>query len=182
VLGLGRNVLALAVVSFLTDVSSEMIYPLLPLFLTATLGASAQFLGAVEGAAESTAALLKLASGWWSDRVRRRKPLVLIGYGMTFDRPGTGAGDCVQHPLPLAVLKRGDAESASPFFEATGVICSLPALSEAAGASGFLNAAPDPDGLLRRPVVTHVVVVGDDARTDGQFLPELGPQHQVHFR
>lgn len=77
---LGRNVIALGVVSFFTDLSSEMIYPLLPIFLTATLGASAAMLGAIEGAAETTASLLKLASGWWSDRVRRRKPLVLAGY------------------------------------------------------------------------------------------------------
>ena len=77
---LGRNVLALTAVSFFTDVSSEMIYPLLPVFLTATLGASASTLGAIEGAAETTASLIKLASGWWSDRVRRRKPLVVIGY------------------------------------------------------------------------------------------------------
>src|SRR5437764_3143027 len=77
---LSRNVYALTVVSFFTDVSSEMIYPLLPAFLTLTLGASASFVGAIEGAAESTAALLKLASGWWSDRVQRRKPLVLAGY------------------------------------------------------------------------------------------------------
>src|SRR5947208_11358373 len=78
--GLGRNVYALAAVSFFTDVSSEMIYPLLPVFLTSVLGASAGFVGTIEGAAESTAALLKLASGWWSDRIRRRKPLVLLGY------------------------------------------------------------------------------------------------------
>jgi MFS family permease len=74
--------MALAVVSFLTDVSSEMIYPLLPVFLTTVLGANASFIGAIEGAAETTAALLKLASGWWSDRVRRRKPLVLAGYAI----------------------------------------------------------------------------------------------------
>ena len=77
---LSRNVYALTAVSFFTDVSSEMIYPLLPAFLTVTLGASASFLGAIEGAAETTAALLKLASGWWSDRVQRRKPLVVAGY------------------------------------------------------------------------------------------------------
>ena len=77
---LGRNVLALAAVSFLTDVSSDMTYPLLPLFLSTVLGASATAVGAIEGAAETTAALLKLASGWWSDRVARRKPLVLGGY------------------------------------------------------------------------------------------------------
>ena len=79
---LGRNVIALGVVSFFTDVSSEMIYPLLPVFLTTTLGASAGMLGAIEGAAESTASLLKLASGWWSDRVGKRKPLVVAGYGI----------------------------------------------------------------------------------------------------
>ncbi|MGH7619105.1 MAG: MFS transporter [Gemmatimonadaceae bacterium] len=77
---LGRNVYALAAVSFFTDVSTEMIYPLLPVFLTTVLGASAGFVGAIEGAAESTAALLKLASGWWSDRVNRRKPFVVVGY------------------------------------------------------------------------------------------------------
>ncbi|MEO8624710.1 MAG: MFS transporter, partial [bacterium] len=85
---LGRNVFALAAVSLLTDVSSEMIYPLLPVFLTAVLGANASFIGAIEGAAETTAAMIKLASGWWSDRVRKRKPLVLLGYGIaSFMRP-----------------------------------------------------------------------------------------------
>ncbi|HET6680958.1 MAG TPA: MFS transporter [Gemmatimonadaceae bacterium] len=79
---LGRNVLVLSVVSFLTDASSEIIYPLLPLFLTTVLGAGATTVGAIEGVAESTAALLKLASGWWSDRLKRRKPLVVAGYAL----------------------------------------------------------------------------------------------------
>src|ERR1700755_1575891 len=77
---LDRNVYALAVVSFFTDVATEMIYPLLPLFLATSLGASASFVGAIEGAAESVASLLKLASGWWSDRVRKRKVFVVVGY------------------------------------------------------------------------------------------------------
>jgi MFS family permease len=81
--GISGNVLILGLVSFLTDVSSEMIYPLLPLFLTAVLGAGPALLGVIEGVAESTAALLKLVSGIWSDRVRRRKPLVLAGYGIS---------------------------------------------------------------------------------------------------
>ncbi len=94
---LGRTVWALAAVSFLTDLSSDMIYPLLPVFLTTTLGAGAAALGAIEGAAEATAALLKLASGWWSDRVARRKPLVVAGYALSSAaRPmvalATGAG------------------------------------------------------------------------------------------
>jgi len=81
--GITRNVLVLGLVSLLTDVSSEMIYPLLPLFLVSVLGAGPAFLGAIEGVAESTAALLKLVSGVVSDRVRRRKPLVLAGYGLS---------------------------------------------------------------------------------------------------
>jgi MFS family permease len=77
---LPRTVKALALVSLFTDASSEIIYPLLPLFLTGVLHAGAEAIGVIEGAAETTASLLKLASGWWSDRVRRRKPLVVAGY------------------------------------------------------------------------------------------------------
>jgi len=85
---LGRTVIALSAVSLLTDVSSEMIYPLIPAFLTMTLGVSAGFVGVIEGAAESVAALVKLASGWWSDRTPRRKPLVVAGYSLAaFARP-----------------------------------------------------------------------------------------------
>lgn len=76
------TVLALGTVSFFTDVSSEMIYPLLPLFLTGVLGAGPAALGAIEGAAESLASVLKALSGSWSDRARRRKPLVVAGYGI----------------------------------------------------------------------------------------------------
>ncbi len=79
---------ALSGVSFFTDVATEMIYPLMPLFLSGVLGVNASFIGAIEGAAESTASLLKLASGWWSDKVKKRKPLVVLGYGIaTFVRP-----------------------------------------------------------------------------------------------
>ena len=81
--GISGNVLIFGLVSFFTDISSEMIYPLLPLFLTTVLGAGPAFLGAIEGVAESTASLLKLVSGIISDRVPRRKPLVLAGYGLS---------------------------------------------------------------------------------------------------
>ena len=74
--------LALAAVSFFTDASSEIIAPLLPVFLVGTLGASVQMVGVIEGAAEALAALLKVGSGWWSDRVARRKPLIVLGYGI----------------------------------------------------------------------------------------------------
>ncbi|MBZ0158703.1 MAG: MFS transporter [bacterium] len=86
--GLSRNVVALGLVSLLTDVSSEMIYPLLPLFLTTVLGAGQTFVGLVEGIAESAASLTKLFSGWLSDRLGRRKGLVVVGYTLsTLARP-----------------------------------------------------------------------------------------------
>lgn len=78
-----RTVIALGMVSLLTDLSSEMLYPLLPIFLVSVLGAGAMALGLIEGVAESTAALLKVASGVWTDRTQRRKPLVVAGYGLS---------------------------------------------------------------------------------------------------
>jgi MFS family permease len=78
--GLSANVLLLGAVSFLNDSASEMIYPLLPVFLTSVLGAGPAVLGIVEGIAESTASFLKLASGFISDRVHRRKNWVVGGY------------------------------------------------------------------------------------------------------
>jgi MFS family permease len=77
-----RGVWALGWVSFLTDVSSDMIYPLLPDFLTRTLRAGPEAVGLIEGVAETTASFLKMISGWWSDRLRRRKPLVVAGYSL----------------------------------------------------------------------------------------------------
>ena len=104
---LGRTVIALGTVSFLTDLSSEMIYPLLPVFLTATLGASASMLGVIEGAAETTASLLKLVSGWWSDRVSRRKPLVVVGYSLSsLVRPLVAAATSAWQVLGIRVTDR----------------------------------------------------------------------------
>jgi MFS family permease len=79
---IASGVWTLGWISFLSDVASDMIYPLLPDFLTRTLHASPAALGLIEGVAEATASLMKVASGWWSDRVRRRKPLVVAGYSI----------------------------------------------------------------------------------------------------
>jgi MFS family permease len=98
--GITGNVLIFGLVSLFTDVSSEMIYPLLPLFLTTVLGGGPAFLGLIEGVAESTASLLKLISGIMSDRVRHRKNLVLAGYTISsVARPLTALA-----ASPLAVL------------------------------------------------------------------------------
>ncbi|MFH1448067.1 MAG: MFS transporter [Candidatus Micrarchaeota archaeon] len=80
---LNRNVRLLGLVSFLTDVSSEMIFPLIPIFLTSVLGAPASVLGLIEGIAESTANIVKMGAGIYSDKIRKRKPFVLGGYGLS---------------------------------------------------------------------------------------------------
>jgi MFS family permease len=81
--GLSRPVWLLGWVSFFTDTASEMIYPLLPLFLTRTLGAGAMSLGVIEGVAEAANSVLKIASGWLADRTGQPKWLVLAGYGLS---------------------------------------------------------------------------------------------------
>lgn len=80
--GLPRNVLALSTVSLLNDTSSEIIYPLLPAFLALSLGASPFAIGLIEGFAESVASLLKLVSGYLSDRFASRKLPVFLGYSL----------------------------------------------------------------------------------------------------
>src|SRR3990170_843398 len=81
--GVKRPVFILGIVSFLTDVSSEMVYPLVPLFLTSTLGAPLAAVGLIEGLAESAASLFKAAGGLLSDRLRIRRPLVIAGYALS---------------------------------------------------------------------------------------------------
>jgi adenylate cyclase len=89
----------------------------------------------------------------------------VLGYALTFDPVPTSDSSCVQHPLGLPVVRRGDDTPEQPFFEATGAVCSLEILTQAATASGFLNAAPDSDGLLRRvPMLLDL---------DGRVYPSL---------
>ncbi|MBI1797273.1 MAG: MFS transporter [Candidatus Eisenbacteria bacterium] len=78
-----RNVLALGWASLFTDISTEMIVPVLPAFVTSTLRASVASLGVIEGVAECTATVLRIFSGWLSDRIGRRKPFMLFGYGLS---------------------------------------------------------------------------------------------------
>jgi MFS family permease len=86
--GLDRNVFFAGVSSFFMDVSSEMIYSLIPVFLSSVLGVNKALIGVIEGIAETTASLLKMVAGWISDRLGRRKPLMVFGYGVsTLSRP-----------------------------------------------------------------------------------------------
>jgi MFS family permease len=74
------NIIMLGLVSFFADISSEMVYPLIPLYLTGAFGATPALVGVIEGIAESTASLLKVYSGYLTDRYSRKKPIAFIGY------------------------------------------------------------------------------------------------------
>lgn len=101
-----RNVIVLGIVSFLTDASSEMIYPLIPVYVAA-LGSGALMLGIIEGIAETTASLLKLYSGIISDRIGKRKGLILLGYGISsLVRPLTGLATAAWQIVAVRMIDR----------------------------------------------------------------------------
>jgi MFS family permease len=86
--GLDRNVFFAGVASFFMDISSEMVYSLVPIFLSSVLGVNKSIIGVIEGIAETTASLLKMFAGWLSDRLGKRKALMVFGYGIsTLSRP-----------------------------------------------------------------------------------------------
>ena len=80
---LNRNILTMGLTSFFNDVASEMIYPIVPIFLTSVLGAPVAIVGLIEGIAESTASILKVISGWLSDKYQKRKLFVIAGYSFS---------------------------------------------------------------------------------------------------
>ena len=79
-----------------------------------------------------------------------RKGRAILGYGLLFDPTGEAPKPCVQHALSLPIIRGAGVQTEDPFFQATSAVCNIPTLTSAAQASGFLNAAPDPDGILRR--------------------------------
>lgn len=80
---LSRNIILLSVVSFLNDISSEMVYPIVPIFLTSVLGVPTTVIGLVEGLADATSKILMSVSGFVSDRLHKRKLFVTLGYGFS---------------------------------------------------------------------------------------------------
>lgn len=101
------NVGALSLVSLLNDASSDMIFPLLPVFLTTVLGAGPAYLGLIEGIADTTASLVKLFGGWISDKIHKRKVLTEWGYGIpAFVRPLIAAAAAPWHVLAIRFTDR----------------------------------------------------------------------------
>jgi len=156
VLGLSLNVVALGLVSLFTDISTEMILGILPLFLVYDLGASAAILGVIEGIAESTASLLKMASGWLSDRYGRRKPWITLGYGFsTFIKPALAISANWIQVLGLRFLDRvGKGVRTSP--RDALIADSTP--SETVGRGFGLHRALDTTGAFVGPLLTSILL------------------------
>ena len=114
--GLTRNVFVLGLVSFFTDISSEMIVPVRILFLVGVLGTPLPVAGLIEGLAESASSLLKIASGQWSDRVTSRKPMIFAGYTISnLAKPVLAIVATWQQALGLILLERvGKGTRTSP--------------------------------------------------------------------
>lgn len=107
ILGFPRNVFFLGIVSLFMDVSSEMIHPLIPIFLSDTLHASKTFIGIIEGIANSAASILKVFSGWFSDKIGKRKPIIFWGYGISvFSRPILSTASSWSHVLIYRFIDR----------------------------------------------------------------------------
>ncbi len=153
---LPRNVLALSLVSLLNDTSSEIIYPLLPTFLFLALGASPFAIGAIEGAAESTASLLKLFSGYISDRFQKRKLLVFIGYALaTVTRPFLAFVTSWQQVLVVRMTDRvGKGIRGTP----RDALLALAVPPEKRGLAFGFNRAADHLGAVFGPIIASTLL------------------------
>ena len=153
---LSRNVLALGLVSLLTDIASEMALPFLPLFLTTTLGASALALGTIEGAADSLAALLKLVSGRLTDRFGRARRWVLSGYLLSsLARPLLGVTLSPWHVLGVRLADRtGKGLRTSP----RDVLLAAAAPAESRARAFSFHRAMDHTGAVIGPLVALAIV------------------------
>lgn len=158
VLGLERNVFAAGAVSFFMDVSSEMVYPLVPLFLSTVLGVPKSVIGLIEGVAESTASLLKVASGWYSDRIGRRKELMGAGYAIsTLSRVGLALAGSWSHVLGARFVDRvGKGIRTAP---RDAIIADSSPVREMARSFGF-HRAMDQFGAVLGPAVAFLILTG----------------------
>ena len=162
--------IAFGAVSFFTDISTEMIYPLIPLFLSGVLGANATFVGAIEGTAETVASLLKLASGWISDKVSRRKALVVAGYALaSFVRPFTAIAQSATQVLAIRVTDRiGKGIRSSP----RDALLADSIAPEARGRAFGFHSAADNAGAVIGPLIAFFILRshGIGTMTAGQRL------------
>ena len=153
---LPKSVIVIGLISLLNDASSEIIYPLLPLFLTLTLGASPKIIGLIEGTAESISSLLKLFAGYFSDRRGRRKGLVVGGYALAnFIRPLLGFATNWLQVLAIRLTDRvGKGIRTAP---RDAMIADTVAVKERGLAFGF-HRAMDHTGAVIGPLIGFLLV------------------------
>jgi MFS family permease len=156
-------IVALGLTSLLTDVSSEMIVPLLPALLV-SMSASAAMLGLVEGVATAVASLLQLASGWVADRVSARKPLVLAGYLLSgLARPLMAIAATPMHVLGIRVVDRiGKGVRSAP----RDAIISLAAVPGEEGRAFGFHQGMDHAGAVLGPIVATALLAAGVALRD----------------
>jgi MFS family permease len=161
---LPRTVKSLGLVSLLTDASSEMIYPLLPSFVTTTLKGGAAFLGVIEGAAEAVASLSKIVSGAWSDRAGRRKPLVVGGYALSsLARPLIALATAPWHVLLVRVSDRvGKGVRGAP---RDALIASVTDAADRGRAYGFHRAMDHAGAVVGPLIASALLAAGVPLRT-----------------
>ncbi len=154
---LPRNVFAISLVSLLNDASSEIIYPLLPVFLATSLGASALSIGVIEGVAESMSSLLKLFAGYLSDRLGKRKALVVAGYSLaSLARPLLAFAHTWTQVLAIRVTDRiGKGVRTAP---RDAMIADSVEVGQRGIAFGF-HRAMDHGGAVIGPLVGYLLVV-----------------------
>lgn len=153
---LPRNVFAVSLVSLLNDASSEIIYPILPIFLKATLGATPAVIGTIEGAAESVSSLLKLFAGYISDRLGRRKGLVVFGYGIAvFARPLIAFAQNWQQVLGIRLSERvGKGVRSAP----RDALIADAVEAQDRGVAFGLNRAMDYVGAVIGPLISFAIL------------------------
>jgi MFS family permease len=153
---LPRNVFSISVVSLFNDASSEIIYPVLPLFLALTLGATRAQIGLIEGAAESLSGFLKLFSGYFSDRRGRRKGMVVFGYGLaSVARPLIGLA--TQWPQVFAIRMADRFGKGVRSAPRDAMIADSAAPNERGLAFGF-HRAMDHAGAVVGPLIAYAVL------------------------
>ncbi|MCL6519989.1 MAG: MFS transporter [Armatimonadetes bacterium] len=154
---ISKTVITLGIVSLLTDISSEGIYPLIPLFLTETLHARVLAVGLIEGVAESTASLLRIVSGWLSDVLRNRKWLTVAGYSLSaLSKPLLALATSWHYVFGIRFMDRlGKGIRTAPRDALIADVAS----AEARGISFGLHRAMDSLGATLGPLIAFLLIL-----------------------
>lgn len=174
--GVSRTVFLLGIVSFLTDVSSEMLIPIVPQFLSFALGASPAIIGLIEGIAESTASILRVYAGYLADKFGRPKLLTVIGYGLSaISKPFYIVSSSWSHVLAIRFADRfGKGIRSAP----RDVLIADTTPDAERGRAFGLHRAMDTAGAMMGPLIVALLVMFLFGR---EFLMQPGERHRAIY-